>query len=485
MELPAAREAALRRAVGRAAPGLAPEAFVRAASDPLGGRGLVERLIDEITVQETSFLRDRAQLDAIAWHSLLAARDEAGATTSPVRVWCVGCATGEEAYTLAMLAAEAFAPQPAPVSVLGTDISGAALAAAQAGSYRERAIRALSPGQRLRYLERQADGTYLVKAGLRAHVRFRRHNIARDPAPPLGELPFHAVVCRNVLIYFEAAVAERVIQALEGALYPGGMLVLGAADALHRTIGRPGKRHSPQPGAARSSRYTPRPGASPPRATPPRPDPSPTGATPARPGPSPLGLTPPQPGPRLTGATVPRPARGPAGGTAPQPGAIPPGGAGSRPPPSPAGVVPLPTKPGRRPLGRGLTRDQRLTAALTAADAGDRDTSLAHVTSLLAENPLDADAYFIHGLVALAAGEPATAAVALRRALYSDAAFALAAFTLGRAYDTLGDTAAARRAYQQALRTLNPDDSRHELLLQQVDIGDIAAACRARLGGRA
>jgi chemotaxis protein methyltransferase CheR len=401
MALPPTREEALRRAAGRAAPGLAPEAFARAASDPVGGRGLVERLIDEITVQETSFLRDRAQLDTIAWHSLLEARDEAGATTRPVRVWCVGCATGEEAYTLAMLAVEAFAPQRAPVSVLGTDISGAALAAAQAGRYRERAVRALSPGQRLRHLDRQADGTYLVQAGLRAHVRFRRHNVARDPSPPLGEAPFHAIVCRNVLIYFEGGVAERVIGLLEGALRPGGMLVLGAADALHRTVGPPRTRRSrPQP-------HT-----------------SPTG-------------------------------------------------------------IPLPPPRGRLPLGRGLTRDQRLTAALRAADTGDRDTALAHVTSLLAENPLDADAYFIHGLVALEAGEPATAAVALRRALYSDAAFALAAFTLGRAYDTLGDTAAARRAFQQALRTLNPDDSRHEVLLQQVDIGDIAAACRARLGGRA
>jgi chemotaxis protein methyltransferase CheR len=437
MALPATREAALRRAAGRAAPGLAPEAFVRAASDPAGGRGLVERLIDEITVQETSFLRDRAQLDTIAWHSLLEARDEAGAKTGPVRVWCVGCATGEEAYTLAMLAVEAFAPQRAPVSVLGTDISGAALAAAQAGRYRERAVRALSPRQRIRCLEQQADGAYLVTTGLRAHVRFRRHNVAREPAPPLGEAPFHAIVCRNVLIYFEGAVAERVIGLLEGSLRPGGMLVLGAADALHRTIGPPRQPHPSRPGPPRSAASRPRPDTSPPRATRPLPDSGPPGGTQPRPQTSPLGVTPP------------------------------------------------PKRGLRSPLGRGLTRDQRLTAALSAADEGNRDTALSHVTSLLAENPLDADAYFIHGLVALEAGEPATAAVALRRALYSDAAFALAAFTLGRAYDTLGDTAAARRAYQQALRTLNPDDNRHELLLQQIDIGDIAAACRARLGGRA
>ncbi len=395
--LPASRETALRSAVSRAAPGLAPEGFVRAVSDPAGGRGLVERLIDEITVKETSFLRDRAQLDALAWHSLLRTGEEARARTGMVRVWSVGCATGEEAYSLALLATEAFAPQRPPVHVLGTDISRAALAAAHAGQYGERAVRALSPAQRLRYLERQADGSYLAKHSLRTHVRFRRHNIVRDPVPPPGEAPFHAIVCRNVLMYFEATTAGRVIELLERALCPGGMLVLGATDALHRIAGPPGERHTRPP----------------------------------------LGVTPP------------------------------------------------PMRQLRRPLGRGLTREQRLTAALSAADAGDRTAALAHVASLLAEDPLDADAYFIHGLVALEAGKPATAAVALRRALYTDSAFALAAFTLGRAYDTLGDTTAARRAYQQALRTLNPDDSRHELLLQQVDIGDIAAACRARLGGRA
>jgi chemotaxis protein methyltransferase CheR len=395
--LPASREAALRGAVNRAAPGMAPDEFVRAISDPVSSRGLFDRLIDEITIQETSFLRDPSQLDALAWHSLLRTGELASARTGTIRVWSVGCATGEEVYTLALLATEAFAPQRPPVDVLGTDISRAALAAAEAGRYRDRAVRGLSPAQRLRFLDRHPDGTYLVGHDLRKHVRFRRHNIVRDSVPPTGEAPFHAIVCRNLLIYFEPAVVARVIAQLERSLCPGGMLVLGAADALLRTGGPPVEQHT-------------------------------------RPG---LALTPP------------------------------------------------PKRVLRRPLGRGLTREQRLTAALAAADEGDRSTALAHVASLLAEDPLDGDAYFIQGLVTLEAGDPAAAAVALRRALYADTAFALAAFTLGRAYDTLGDNAAAKRAYQQALRTLNPDDNRHELLLQQIDIGDIAAACRARLGGRA
>jgi len=385
----AAREPALRRAAARAAPGLGLAAFLRATSDPLHGPGLVDRLIDEVTIKETSFLRDRGQFEEIAWHSLLEAARAAGSGT--IRVWSAGCASGEEAYTLAMLAAEAFVPRPAPVNVLGTDISGATLAAAQAGRYRERAIRPVGTQLRLRYFERQADGSYGVAAPLRALVRFRRHNLVRDPVPPLGETAFDLVVCRNVLIYLEAALAQRVIGLLEGSLSPGGVLVLGAADALHWPA-----RHAP----GRS--------AGPPQAAMPR-----------------------------------------------------------------------------RPLGRQPSppREQRLGAALDAADRGDRDGALARVASLLTDSALDADAHFIHGLVALEAGEPVIAVAALRRALYLDAAFALAAFTLGRAYDTLGEAAAARRAYEQALRTLDPEDHRHEPILQQVDIGDIAAACRARLGG--
>jgi tetratricopeptide (TPR) repeat protein len=138
---------------------------------------------------------------------------------------------------------------------------------------------------------------------------------------------------------------------------------------------------------------------------------------------------------------------------------------------------------GPLPTGqRVLTRDQRLTATLTAAASGDRSGALEHAASLVEAHPMDSDAHFLYGLVALEAGEPAKARDALRQALVADPAFCIAAFTLGRAYDALGDGTAARRAYLQALRTLDPADRRHESLLQQVDLADIAAACRARLG---
>jgi len=395
LALPPARQTALRSAIGRAAPGLDLGAFLRATSDPVSGRDLIDRLIDEVTVRETTFVRDRGQLDVIGWHSLLQGARAAGSPT--IRVWSAGCASGEEAYTLALLADQAFAPGVAPVDVLGTDISGAALAAAAAGHYRERAVRGLDGPQRRRYFERQATDTYLVSERLRRLVRFRRHNLAGDPIPPSGEARFDLVTCRNVLIYFEEPLVGHVIGSLERAMRPGGMLILGAADVLQRGAARPAALARGQATGERSSQ-----------------------------------------------------------------------------------------RPFRRPLGHhpAWSREERLAAALDAADKGDRDTALAQVASLLAADPLDADAHFIHGLVALEAGEPTRAAAALRRALFTDAAFALAAFSLGRAYDALGDAAAARRAYERVLRTLDPEDHRHDLILQQIHVGDIAAACRARLGER-
>jgi chemotaxis protein methyltransferase CheR len=393
--IPPGRVPALQAALQRAAPGLGAAGFLLAASDPAAGPALVDRLIEEVTIQETSFVRDRGQLDPILWRRL--------GSAGKVRVWSAGCATGEEAYTLALLASESFAPARAPVDVLGTDVSATALDAARTGRYRERAVRGLDTRLRSRYLERQADGSYLVAGALRALVRFSRHNLVSDPLPPPGEPPFDLIVCRNVLIYFDPSTVARVSTLLERSLAPGGMLVLGAADVVSRTT-----------------------------------------------------------------------ALGKAAGAPPDPRAVP------RPGNQEAGRAPVPGEEGRA----AKAREERLAAAHAAAGAGDRASALALVRSLLADSPLDADAQFLYGLVTLEAGDPGEAAVALRRALYIDPGFALAAFTLGRARDALGDMAAARRAYEQALRLLDPDDPRHDTLLQQIDVADIAAACRARLAGQ-
>jgi chemotaxis protein methyltransferase CheR len=375
IKLQPSQHGSLRAAIGRAEPGADPLRFLRLAEDPVWGREAVARLVDEVTVNETSFFRDRRQLETIAWRLLLERAHEAG--SSEVRVWSTACATGEEVYTLAMLAAEALASGDPPVRVLGTDISSSALEAALAGRYGSRSIRGIEPSLRRRWFEEDGD-RLVVNERLRRFVAFTPHNLARDPIPPAGELAFDLIVCRNVLIYFDSETVERVIGSLEGALRAGGTLILGSADTLCGTVRRLERLAS--------------------------------SAKPEQPK---------------------RPER-PRRGAAPQ-------------------------RTLRRPLGR-----------LTEPEARPLD-------------PLDADAWFLRGLHELQEDEPATAAASLRRALYVDPTFGLAAFTLGRAHEAAGDVLAARRAYEQALRTLDLADDRHDHLLQQVDLTDIATACRVRL----
>jgi chemotaxis protein methyltransferase CheR len=388
--LPPARSAALRAAVSRAGHELGEDAFLAALSDPACRRELLAALIDEVTVRETAFLRDRGQLDAIGWPGLLHSARAAGSRT--IRVWSAGCASGEEPYSLALLADQAFGALLPPVDVLGTDISAAALATAAAGRYRDRAIGLLDVPARVRYLERGTDGSHLVSRRLRGLVRFCQHNLAQGPFPPAGEAGFDLIVCRNVLIYFEQPLAAQVIDLLRRSLRPGGVLILGAAD-------------------------------------------------------------------RLQLPTLPTP-----------PGPVPPGGRALR-----------------RPLRRDRppSRGQQLERALAAAGRGDHGAALGQIGSLLAGDPLDAEAHFLHGLILLAAGEAVAAVAALRQALYADPAFALAAFTLGRACDALGEPVAARHAYERALRAPDLPGGQYELTLRQVGAGDIGAACRARLSDRA
>jgi chemotaxis protein methyltransferase CheR len=358
---------ALRSALARAAPGGDALSFLRAAEDPVWGREAIARLVDQVTIKETSFLRDRTQLDAIAWRLLLERAHAAG--SGEIRVWSAACATGEEPYTLALLASEAFAPAEPPVRILGTDISTQALEAALAGCYRERAVRAVEPTLRRRYFEEDGN-RFVVGERIRRLVSFAPHNLAHDPIPPLGEDLFDLIVCRNVLIYFDGETVERAIDGLERALRPDGMLILGSADTLCGTVRRL-EQIGVEPTAAR---------------------PAPT---------------------RVSRAL-------------------------------------------RRPLGR--------EAAEPAGDA------------------LDAEAWFLKGLVALEAGDPTAATVSLRRALYVDPTFGLAAFTLGRAHEATGESTAARHAYEQALRTIDLADERHDHLLEQVHLEDVATACRVRLG---
>lgn len=407
----------LAAAIERIAPDIGAERFLAEASATVHG-SLLRRLVDEVTVQETYFFRELRELGAIDWRQLLEGARESG--LGVVRVWVAACATGEEAYSLAILAGEALGHDGTPVAILATDVSNAALERAVAGEgYSERSVRNLPPPLRERYLLHEQGG-YRVKDSLKSLVRFRHHNLIADPSPPLGEVPFDLIACRNVLIYFDPPTVERVLGSLESALRGDGHLILGAADRLSGTAGSL-ERAAPRP--ARERRRERRGAKRSPR--------------------RPLGLA-----PRENEGLSTAPSAAPAGD----------GSSGPR----------------RR-------AEDRIEDALLAADAGDLAAAIEIVESLLATDPLVADAHFVRGLVELETGDPGAAASSLRRSLYLDPGFGLAAFELGRAHDARGDSRAARRAYERALRTLDPEDDRHRAILDQVDLGDVAAACAARL----
>ena len=390
-----AQRSALEAALRRVDPAMDATAFLRGYANGDGGRAeLLDRLIDEVTVNETFLFRQRDEFDAIDWRQLLEGARSAGRET--IRVWVAACASGEEAYTLAVLASEVFAPSSPPVSIVATDISLAVLDKARRGCYGRRRVRHLEPEAHERYFVPAGDGVAVARQ-VRDLVEFRRHNLVSDPLPPPGVGSFDLITCRNVLIYFDGEAVEQVIRSLERGLAPGGMLLLGAADRLCRSAGRLA---------------------------------TPEEVEPRRPRPW---------------------------GSAPKP-------------------VP------RSPLGREPARPEaELAVALQAANEGSLGTALEVTERMLQADPLDADAHFVRGLAELSGGDPVAAIGSLRRTLYVDPRYAPAAFLLGRAHEQLTDGTAAGRAYEHALKTLEPGDGRQEAMIAQVDLGDVAAACAIRL----
>jgi len=206
--------------------------YLRTVAGPAGAEEL-QRLLDEATIQETFFHRGEPQIAALRTRILPELLRRASDAGRDLVVWSAGCSTGEEAYTLAMLAAEVRAAHrlSARVSVLGTDVSTAALEVARAGVYRGRTVELAEPAAVARWMEPTADGARRVRPEVAASVRFARHNLVRDPLPlPAGTVDL--VVCRHVTIYFAAPTTRSVVGSFAVALAPASWLMLGPTESL-------------------------------------------------------------------------------------------------------------------------------------------------------------------------------------------------------------------------------------------------------------
>ena len=181
-------------------------------------------LLDELGLGTTWFMRDESGLRSLV--DALARSVAAGSSGTPLRLWSVGCSTGEEPYTLAMALDEA----GLPARILATDLNRNALETAREGHYNDRDIRRLPAGWSRRHFHQSAKGRMRISGEIRRMVRFELHNLQDRERPPSGALDFDAIVCRNVLIYFEREPALDVIQRLASMCRPGGYLLLGAIE---------------------------------------------------------------------------------------------------------------------------------------------------------------------------------------------------------------------------------------------------------------
>jgi chemotaxis protein methyltransferase CheR len=194
------------------------------------------RMIDAITTNETRFFREPRQFDFLVQTVFPRWQLEAdqGLRQRRVRIWSAGCSSGEEPYTVAMLAAQHLpADKGWDAQILATDISNRVLERACKGVY-PIAKAAELPKDLLRSFmlrgKAEREGEMKVKVEIQRMIDFRRLNLNEEPN--LSESPFHAIFCRNVLIYFDAQSKQRVVTNLVRHLAAGGFLFVGHAETL-------------------------------------------------------------------------------------------------------------------------------------------------------------------------------------------------------------------------------------------------------------
>jgi len=197
-----------------------------------GTRGQVEweTLVDRLTVHETRFFRDTNALDLIRDEYLIPLV-ECQEKPYTVHAWSVGCATGEEPYSLAMVLDYFFLNHPEYYyGVTASDVSRAALQTGRDAIYHERRIKNVPEDVMQTYLEQVDDDHIQVRSSLKQKVCFTQINLLELSQQPIGEMDI--ILCQNVLIYFKRDLRNIILDQLATRLKPGGMLILGAGEVF-------------------------------------------------------------------------------------------------------------------------------------------------------------------------------------------------------------------------------------------------------------
>jgi chemotaxis protein methyltransferase CheR len=389
-------EAGIRRAMAHAGTGDIHSFAQRVDTDA----AVFDALIGNLTVGETYFFREPAQFEVLR-NRVLPDLRRGLANGGRLRVWSAGCASGEEVYSLAILLEEQGMADLA--TILGTDISRAALQRARAASYGIWSLRG-SPGATASpNFERHGD-RFVVNARLRRRVDFRYLNLAEGayPSPENGTAEVDLILCRNVMIYFDAETVRRVARRFHRSLKPGGWLLAGPSDpplwdnAPFRTRVTDGcvlyQRDDSAPEEA----------------------------------PAPFVFPTPVRAETVVAETVP-----------------------DMSPPMPAPPIEAPEVPAAAPAESALP--SVIEAVRSLADAGNAQAAAQAAIDALRDFPLCPELHHLHAVVCMEIGRSEAAIASLRRVLYIDPTLAVAHFMLASVLRRAGRRDEAQRAYQAAL----------------------------------
>ncbi len=202
------------------------EAYLALLRDP-GSPEWVD-FINALTTNLTSFFREPHHFP-----KLVELLSEAGPAPRPIRIWSAGCSTGEEPYTLAMTLVRAFGPAH-PTEILATDLDTAVLETAARGVYPYARVETLDPEwRRLAFLRGtgEHEGQVRIRPEIRRAVQFSQLNLL-ESRWSLPGAPFHAIFCRNVMIYFDKPTQRSLVQRFRDLLAPRGLLFVGHSESL-------------------------------------------------------------------------------------------------------------------------------------------------------------------------------------------------------------------------------------------------------------
>jgi chemotaxis protein methyltransferase CheR len=224
-ELVAAR---LRKCMREGGFGSFEEYYQHVVGDPSGEA--MAGMIDALATNHTSFMREAAHFDFLRREVLPGLRDR-----PRIELWSAACSTGEEPYTLAFTLCDQFGAEVfRKVRILATDISTKALAAAKSAVYPAERFSGVPPAWLRQFLlrgEGRWEGHYRVKPEVRGQIEFARLNLVEPFSQPNL---FPVIFCRNVMIYFDKATQETLVNRLAACLEPGGHLFIGHAESLNR-----------------------------------------------------------------------------------------------------------------------------------------------------------------------------------------------------------------------------------------------------------